>query len=46
MKYGEVEQVIVHKYYFEWKLNFVKETLKLEITKKKKKDGYLIEHNE
>lgn len=41
-----VEKIIVHKYYFEWKLNFMNETIKLEITGKTKKDGYLIEHNE
>ena len=40
-----VEKVIVHKDYFEWKLNFMNETIKLEISGKSKKDGFLIEHS-
>jgi len=41
-----VERIIVHKDYFEWKLNFMKETIKLEISGKSKKDGFLVEHCE
>ena len=41
-----VEKVIVHKDYFEWKLNFMNETIKLEVDGKSKKDGFLIEHKE
>ena len=41
-----VEKIIVHKDYFEWKLNFMNETIKLEINGKSKKDGFLIEHTE
>ena len=41
-----VEKVIVHKDYFEWKLNFMNETIKLEINGNSKKDGFLIEHCE
>ena len=39
-----VEKVIVHKYYFEWKLNFMNETIKLEISGKSKSDCFLVEH--
>lgn len=39
-----VERIIVHKDYFEWKLNFMNETIKLEINGTSKKDGFLIEH--
>ena len=39
-----VERIIVHKDYFEWKLNFMNETIKLEINITSKKDGFLIEH--
>ena len=38
-----VEKIIVHKDYFEWKLNFMNDTIKLEISGKSKKDGFLIE---
>ena len=38
-----VEKVIVHKDYFEWKLNFMNETIKLEVDGKSRKDGFLIE---
>ena len=41
-----VEKVIVHKDYFEWKLNFMNETIKLEISGTSKKDGFLVEHYE
>ena len=41
-----VEKIIVHKDYFEWKLNFMNETIKLEISGNSKKDGFLIEHTE
>ena len=41
-----VEKIIVHKDYFEWKLNFMNETIKLEINGKSKKDGFLIEHKD
>ena len=39
-----VEKVIVHKEYFEWKLNFMNETIKLEVNGKSKKDGFMLEH--
>lgn len=38
------DKIIVHKDYFEWKLNFMNETIKLEVDGKTKKDGFLIEH--
>ena len=38
-----VERIIVHKDYFEWKLNFMKETIKIEISGTSKKNGFLIE---
>lgn len=41
-----VERIIVHKDYFEWKLNFMKEATKIEISGKSKKDGFLIEHKD
>lgn len=41
-----VEKIIVHNDYFEWKLNFMNETIKLEISGNSKKDGFLIEHTE
>ena len=44
INYGEVEKVIVHKDYFEWKLNFMNETIKLEVDGKSKKEGFLLEH--
>lgn len=34
---------ISDKDYFEWKFNFMKETIKLEINGSSKKDGFLIE---
>ena len=40
-----VEKVIVHKDYFEWKLNFMNETIKLEVNGKSKQDGFLIERD-
>ena len=39
-----VEKIIVHKDYFEWKSNFINETIKLEINGKSRKDGFLLEH--
>ena len=39
-----IEKIIVHKDYFEWKFNSMKETIKLEINGSSKKDGFLIEH--
>lgn len=39
-----VEKIIVHKDYFEWKLNFMNETIKLEISGKNKSDCFLAEH--
>ena len=41
-----VERIIVHKDYFEWKLNFMNETIKLEIYGKSRKDGFLLEHKD
>ena len=38
-----VERIIVHKDYFEWKLNFIKETIKIEISGTSIPDGFLIE---
>ncbi len=40
------EKIVVHKDYFEWKLNFMNETIKLEISGKSKSDCLLIEHTE
>ena len=39
-----IEKVVVHKDYFEWKLNFMNETIKLEIIGKGKFDCLLKEH--
>ena len=39
-----VEKIIVHKEYFEWKLNFMNETIKLEISGKGKADYLLKEY--
>ena len=39
-----VEKVIVHKDYFEWKLNFMNETIKLEIKGKSKSDCLISEY--
>ena len=39
-----VEKIIVHKDYFEWKFNFINETIKLEIRGKSKSDCFLVEH--
>ena len=39
-----VERIIVHKDYFEWKLNFMNDTIKLKISGTSKKDGFLLEH--
>ena len=41
-----VEKIIVHKDCFEWKLNFMNETIKLEIKGKSKSDCLLLEYNE
>lgn len=41
-----VEKIIVHKDYYEWKLNFMNQTIKLEISGKSKADCLLIEHTE
>lgn len=41
-----VEKIIVHKDYFEWKLNFMNDTIKLEISGKSKSDCFLVEHIE
>ena len=38
-----VDKIIVHKDYFEWKFNFMNDTIKLEITGNSKIDGFLIE---
>lgn len=37
-----VEKIIVHKDYFEWKFNFMSETIKLEMSGSSKKDGFLV----
>lgn len=39
-----VEKIIVHKNWFEWKLNFLNETIKLEFVGKRKNDCMLVEH--
>ncbi len=41
-----IEKIIVHKDYFEWKLNFMNDTIELEIRGKSKKDGFLMEHTD
>ena len=38
-----VDKIIVHKDYFEWKFNFMNETIKLEISGKSKADVLLKE---
>ena len=40
-----VEKIIVHNDYFEWKLNFMNETFKLEIIGKSKSDCLISEYN-
>ena len=40
-----IDKIIVHKDYFEWKLNFTNDTIKLEISGKSKSDCFLVEHN-
>ena len=39
-----VDKIIVKKDRFEWKFNFMNETIKLEVDGKTKIDGFLIEH--
>lgn len=39
-----VEKIIVHNDYFEWKLNFMNETIKLEIIEKSKSDCLISEY--
>ena len=39
-----VEKIIVHKDYFEWKLNFMDETIKLKIEGKGKEDCFVTEY--
>ena len=39
-----VDKIIVHKDYFEWKLNFMNETIKLEISGKNKSDCFVVEY--
>jgi hypothetical protein len=39
-----VEKIIVHKDYFEWKLNFMDETIKLKIEGKGKEDCFITEY--
>ena len=39
-----VEKIIVHNDYFEWKLNFMNETIKLEIIGKSKSDCLISEY--
>ena len=41
-----VDKIIVHKDYFEWKLNFMNETIKLEIGGKNKSDCLILEYND
>lgn len=41
-----VGKIIVHNDYFEWKLNFMNDTIKLEISGKSKSDCFLVEHIE
>ena len=39
-----VEKVIVHKDYFEWKLNFMTDTIKLQIIGKNKANCYVADY--
>lgn len=39
-----IEKIVVHKDYFEWKLNFLNDALKLKISGKNKSDCFLVEH--
>lgn len=39
-----IDKIIVHKDYFEWKLNFMNETIKLEISGKSKSDCFVTEY--
>ena len=39
-----VEKVIVHKDYFKWKLNFMTDTIKLQIIGKNKADCYVADY--
>jgi hypothetical protein len=39
-----VERIIVHKDYFEWKLNFMKDSIKLQIIGKNKADSYVADY--
>ena len=39
-----VEKIIVHKDYFEWELNFMKETIKLGIEGKNKSDSIIVNY--
>lgn len=41
-----IEKIIVHKDYFEWKLNFMNDIIELEIRGKSKKDVFLMEHTD
>ena len=41
-----IYKIIVHKDYFEWKLNFMNETIKLEIDGKSKSDCLILEYND
>jgi len=39
-----VEKIVVHKDYFEWKLNFMDDPIKLEIIGKSQKDFFVVEY--
>lgn len=41
---GVDEKIIVHKDYFEWKLNFMNDMIKLEISGKRNSDYFLVEY--
>ena len=41
-----VEKIIVHENYFEWKLNFMNDTIKLKISGKKKSDCFVLEYQD
>ncbi len=39
-----VDKIIVHKDYFEWKLNFINDTIKLKFEGKRKMDCFVVEY--
>ena len=41
-----IEKIVVHKDYFEWKLNFMNDTIKLKISGKNKSDCFVLEYQD